>query len=176
MLKFSNFMNSNLLFEHNNEKNVEISKQSLEDIISQNKCYAILVCENDKQKINILNHVNKIHRCYPLLYKNKNKLETSLLFVQKTHQDEKDFKNILNSLYELYNNIGIIYKSYNCVKILHENSIEIFSKEKQTLNFYEINMSRILKSNCNILGIKIPISENLKKIYRDNYFIVHNKS
>lgn len=160
----SNILKESLSFDKN--KNSIISFSAFEELLKSNKNFAIIIDSSNS----ILE--SKQRRYIPLIYSNLSNLVGRVyLTFQKINENEKEFRNDLNNTYSSLQNISILYRGNQLFKILNENNLQKYTREKESIQFYNDILSTILKKNVQIHGVEIPTTNELQTEFRKSSLI-----
>jgi len=171
MIKFDKFLSDSAFDFSENRKSV-ISEDIYKKIVKENRSFAIILSKTRSDLISMMENINN-RKFYSVILKGKSGIHNGIILVQKNQERESDFKNNINEIYEKTNkNVGIIYRSTNSLKVIKEYLLEVYGIEKQNLEFFDVNASRILGCDTKIIGIEIPLDESLIKKYRSLGYLI----
>lgn len=171
MIKFDKFLSDSAFDFSENRKSV-ISEDIYKKIIKENRSFAIILSKSRNDLICMMENITN-RKFYSVILNGKSGIHNGIILVQKNQERESDFKNSINEIYEKTNkNVGIIYRGTNSLKIIKEYLLEVYGIEKQNLQFFDDNASRILGCDTKIVGIEIPLDETLIKKYRSLGYLI----
>ena len=171
MKKFTNFIENFDIHTFNKDKPCIVDIKLFENMIQGNNNFAIVIIESNNFH-NLKNNLKNSQRFYPLIIQSTENYHSYLVFEQKMDESEEDFKFRINKLYEnFHEQCSVVYVNSDKIKVLHELNLLEFDK-KYTVDFFEKQISEIIKENITILGIEIPTEKNLIEHYRKNNYIV----
>jgi len=131
--------------------------------------YALLIPNANKESCpKIRTHFKKEnHALYPIACcENKTPFRIYLL-TKKPSMISEDFRGMLSDAYYSLKNFSVIYHFKDKLRILHNQSLTESVDPSSSLKYQQI-ISKLRTKKCEILGVEVPLNEDLKSEYRKN--------
>lgn len=155
-----------------------LSNQAIENLLFEKKecdgCFIIpknIISKSNNDNIRKYFKENRLP-LYPVAVKNKNTHGRIYLTFKKPQTSSVDFKEFLSNSYYENKNFDLIYFTKNTIKILKNSKVSSLTEEKGIVLFEKL-ISEILEKKTSLVGLEIPINDDVKYYFTENNLLCY---